>query len=213
MKGGFNVRRIVSVLFALSVFVSCLGCAFADDFSVRNGISFGMPYEDIRKIEEENGITKRPSEFKGNDGTTYSYSDVSIAGKLGYLDYSFTTDNQLYDIRYLYEEPMKNNIVDTYIEMGQLLTEKYGEPLNTGKSGMLFPIYTSAVNYGKLRGLQDYNEWLVEYEGYAVIIDEIFCQFKNYYTCAIGYKCITLDEMAEIQNAFGEKQNEAQRDL
>ena len=214
MKGSITMKKTISIFLILSVLTVCIiGAALAEEFSVRNGVKFGLSANDVFAIEKENGITKTPSKYDDTDYTSYSYSDVSIAGKLGYLNYEFSKDDKLLGIRYLYEEYSNTKIADTYIEMEQLLKEKYGEPLNTDSSGVLFPSYTSALRYGKIRKLLNYEEWLVEYDDYAVIIDIVFCNNKKAYTCAIGYKCITKEEMNLIVQAFEEKENEAQRDL
>ena len=51
-----TVKKVLSILI-LSVLTGCMvGNAIADDFSVRNGIQFGISIDEVKQIETSNGI-------------------------------------------------------------------------------------------------------------------------------------------------------------
>ena len=90
------MKKIISILIILSVFMGCfVGNALADEFSVRNGIHFGMTIDEVKQIEIQNGL---PDPVQGDDYLVYN--DVNIAGiDDGRISYEFT-DNKLSIIDY-----------------------------------------------------------------------------------------------------------------
>lgn len=90
MKGSSTMKRI-TVFFIVFVLLICnIVSALADGFSVRNGISFGMSQDEVKKIEEKNGLTGdwngyTVSKSGGYGGdTVIVYHPDSLAGFSGF---------------------------------------------------------------------------------------------------------------------------------
>lgn len=51
------MKKLIPILIILSVFTGCIvGSALADDFSIRNGIRFGLSIDEVEEIEHNNGL-------------------------------------------------------------------------------------------------------------------------------------------------------------
>ena len=147
------VKKVLSIFIILSVLTSCMvGNAMADGFSVRNGIRFGMSFEEVKATELQNGVVvsdpeQRMKEVAEEYGLEYEVNEsdfgkqltasLSIAGfDHGYLCYDFTSD-KLTNITYKWtkdkrndfelseEESVKQSLIDQYTTLYESLSDKY----------------------------------------------------------------------------------------
>lgn len=51
------MKKAISILILMTIVFTCLA-AYADDFSVRNGIKFGMTKDEVIETEKQNGFTE-----------------------------------------------------------------------------------------------------------------------------------------------------------
>ncbi len=102
------MKRLISTILFFVVFSTCIiGHAFADDFSIRNGIYFGMSKQDVLKAEKEYG-TEDPRE-----GTYLFYYDhANIAGMDGFIGYYFMDNKKLTGIDYRFRDENVKYLTD-----------------------------------------------------------------------------------------------------
>lgn len=94
------MKKILAFIIATIVLLSLLSVSFAERFTIRNGIQFGMTKEEVMKIEAENsGVEPYQTEYAY--GTTLFYEDINIAGfDLGYVMYKFDKNDKLVHMAY-----------------------------------------------------------------------------------------------------------------
>lgn len=135
------MKRVVSILIILSVLFS-LSVGFADDFSVRNGIRFGMTMDEVYQIElveNASGPEKKDySRYYYDEGSKgISCNNVNVAGyDNADISYSFTADDKLgefeYSWFYYYDKPefydtdsQFTQLKDIYDDINGKLANKY----------------------------------------------------------------------------------------
>ena len=84
MKGSITVKKIVSVLFILSVFIVCIvGSSLAEGFTIHSGTTFGMSKEEVKACEDNNGyIYKDVTDNPNYTHCLYNHDVWSIEGSL-----------------------------------------------------------------------------------------------------------------------------------
>ncbi len=211
------MKRVLSILIAISLCI--IGTAIADneEFQLRNGIVFGDTLDVVK--EKETGTIQDGSV----DKTNAVWFTTPIAGMDGSVRYDFDEETgKLTDMLYSFESTTDKDAVDNdYSKLKSSLVRKYGSPLgNTG--GSLHLITGLAIEYsasiiGLYRYLlegggdfRDYDEWIVDCNGYNVKIDltSYYVRTKDYdytYYNNISYHYYT-DE--DYLNALQEKQDE-----
>ncbi len=217
MQGLKRLKRLLYVLLALS----CMSFALADDdFTLRSGIKFGDTMEDI--LAKETTLVRTTDE-----------SNFTFTGKIaGYDDagciFYFDDDGKLIDMDYTFINlcTSKDTTNDVYKKLYQSLVRQYGSPLGntngscsliTGKAmekmwGLVY-FYVAAMNAytGNYAGNYiDYDEWIVEADGYHVKIDLISyyirdADYKYYYYLDLSYHYFT---DADAEEAINKKQSE-----
>lgn len=208
-------NRMLYCFISMLLFFSSV--ASAEEFSLRNGIVFGDTLEIVK--QKETLTIQSGSEEK----TDKVWFDGAIAGMDGSVRFDFDEETgKLTDMLYDFDSKEDKNFVDNdYSTLEKSLKRKYGDPLgNTG--GSLYIITGTAIeNAATIIGLwkymldgdgdfRDYDEWIVEADGYKVKIDLIsyYYRTKEYdysYKNAVSYHYFT-DE--DYQNAIQEKKDE-----
>ena len=102
------MKKVIGVFLALSILLAC--SAFAEDFSVRNGITFGMSPTEVMAIEADNGVQPfmaiEPDSifggYCGDSGIEFVPSTLAGINPFDYrsgkdrrpqIDYCFTDDS------------------------------------------------------------------------------------------------------------------------
>ena len=209
------MKKLVAVFLVLVMAVNLCGMACADEFKLRNGILFGDTIDDI--VAKEKTLTRESDTSNSFKGKIAGYSDAECTfgfdddGKLVTMNYSFSSDICT----------SRDKMNEVYKTIYESLNRQYGSPLGyTGGSCYLItgPAFTSMAVWvywlGELDGCAgdytDYDEWVVDADGYHVKIDMISYYYRdnkyNYqYMVNVSYKMFTDDEYAE---ALSEKQGE-----
>lgn len=167
-----------SIILCLILFCSL---AYAEVFSVRNNICFGMSVDEVKAAEGNLDILRWDwTGEKYHNSLEYWY--LPIAGIEGSsLEYKFDLESDLlYEIVYAFEtneaEKEKKHVLEQMIYLYNYLTDKYGEPLHDGDGG-LFPSCTDefSMHIGSVKTgictISAYAEWLIPYEDYWVVVD------------------------------------------
>ena len=228
------MKKFISILLAMiiamaSVSVFAEATVMEGEFSIRNGIKFGMSIEEVCAIETTTlcDVKTKNSVTMGKT-TMYGYQASSIAGipcsgKSPTLRYYFNSEGKLEAIHYWYGYYSHNSAWSYYHEMYDLMCEKYGEPLHHS-DGEFFDILTPAFDtyfasngYMKISG---YAEWLVEYDDIWVVMDVLLNDMKTKsgdYEFSVGYRCISKEKMAAIvsnaERAAADKKQEQNSDI
>lgn len=210
------MKKIFSLLLALMLCVAGIAVAENEEFQLRNGIFFGDTVEVVKQKETLEIRTD------SQDKTDLIWYDGIIAEISGSIRYDFDNETgKLIDMKYTFDALSDKNIIDNdYEKIRKSLIRKYGPPIgNTGGTielitGSAFDQYASDIFIINLLGgtgdVRDYDEWIVDSNGYHVKIDFISYYTRdedhNYiYNNAISYHYYT-DE--DYLNALKEKQNE-----
>lgn len=217
MKGCIIMKKSISFIFIVSVFLTCFFVtAHADDFQLRNGIIFGDTLDIVKQKET------LPYKKSNESNVKVWFGDGKISGIDGQVRFDFSEDTgELIDMLYSFASSEKKDFVDNdYSKLQSGLIRKYGSPLNNpnGKlniiTGPAFE-YSSTVivlfQYIKGDGdIRDYDEWIVHCDGYNVKIDLVsyYYRDKDYkYTYAnlLSYHYFTDDDSI---NALKQQQEE-----
>lgn len=216
------MKKLISMLLAIIISMASVS-AFAEatvvdgEFSVRNGIKFGMTVDEVASVEKENGNTAaykimdmdtpvEPLNWIRYDGC------VNIASvEMSTLDYLFTGDGSLKGISYSLGNADYNRI-DAYPMIQESLCAKYGEPALVGLDSVLMDTSSyslidevESMEIFKMLGMKwevtDINQWLIKYPEYYVVIDV----FKSDWMCHVGYRMFTFEEYEAVINQAGEE--------
>lgn len=221
MQGLKRLKRLLCVLLALS----CMSFALADDdFTLRSGIKFGDTMEDI--LAKETTLVRTTDE-----------SNFTFTGKIaGYDDagciFYFDDDGKLIDMDYTFINlcTSKDTTNDVYKKLYQSLVRQYGSPLGntngscnliTGKAmeNMALWVYFFVPLMDNFAGNYiDYDEWIVEADGYSVKIDLISyyvrdATYKYQYFLDLSYHYFTDADVEEARNEKQSAQAEIDSDL
>ncbi len=169
------MKKTVSVFLVLTIFIVCIiGSAIAEDFSVRNGIKFGMSKKEVNSIEKSIGSIKLGAFGEFPDILEY---EGSVAGEESIIQYCFSENGLTlinYDIGKGSAE--KKNISpsreDMFYSLKDTLTKKYGEPVSSDNTIIPDSLNGDLLRLHRKTAAFDKNEWLVEYDNYFVIILE-----------------------------------------
>ena len=211
------MKKIFCTMLCLILTLSCFPVAHAaDDFTLRNGILFGDTMEDI--LSKETTLVRESDDSNFFKGKIAGYSNAAC---------SFTFDNAggLAEMTYTFDDSCtsKDTMNEVYDTLYQSLKRQYGTPLgNTGGSchlitgnalfRMALYVYLLGGSDGYSGSYADYDEWVVDCNGYHVKIDlaSYYYRNKDYkysYFCDVSYHYFT---DADLEAARTEKQNERQ---
>lgn len=182
MKGVFTMyKKTIAVFFCIFLIGVCFVFANADidNFSVRNGITFGISRKKVKTIETKNGNSKQ---LKINTKEEMEYWPVSVAGYSGSSVLYKFRKNKLYEIVYKFNEDLEHEPTEKYAkeiakDLYGTLCDKYGNPDHDGDGSIFYDLcseelkrqleYFTIAN-GKL---VLYCEWLMAYNNDFMIID------------------------------------------
>lgn len=216
------MKKFFSALIIVSMFVVLIGNALADDFSIRNGLLFGMTADEVKKIEKNNGIEKWSGEKE-----TYLSGHASVAGYNNtFILHSFRSDDKgvyrLYEVFYQIGEIGR----DVFTSLSQSLIDKYGPPQHSYYTDKyIFPIHSDAMErailYKSNTTSGPYYEWVLDYNKYHVLIDiTLYADSETYglpMKIAVSYRYITDDDIQAYNDSAQENENrietERNRDL
>lgn len=214
------MKRLVSVLVSLVLMVSCFSSALAaEDFTLRSGIKFGDTLEDILAKEKTLTRDSDDDDYEGKksyrfEGKIAGYSDADCK-------FSFDDDGKLIDMEYLFDSDTRDEMSDVYKKLYDSLKRQYGTPLgNTGGSlysftGSTFDSLFAALVVGQYSGWKvdyvDYDEWVVDCDGYHVKIDMVsyytIAEYLKSYKVVLSYHYFTNEEfIAKVQEKEAERQ-------
>lgn len=224
------MRKVVALVMVLIVSLSVTS-AWAEGFSLRNGISFGDTMEEVRSKEELN-IKETDNELKADEEYPYSLTtqNGTVAGVANsYIVYNFDKNKQLREVIYwLKESSSSANIDAEYSSVNAGLVRKYGEPLEN-KDGRTHVVVGSAIDlanysvrllnaFGGYAGIRDYDEWVVFENGYNVKIEQVEyyggqSRSNVYYQQVLSYTYFTESDVENIIDEYTEKQSQIDADL
>lgn len=218
------MKRFFILLLAFSVLLTTVSVSFADeDFQLRSGIAFGDDFEDI--LKKETTLTPPSDSSYVFSGKIAGYSNSNCS-------FFFREDDKdLISMNYDFSNSCssRDNLDSVYRDLYQSLCRKYGKPLgNTG--GRVELITGPAMDrlalfvylLGQLDGCSgdyiDYDEWIVDCNGYHVKIDLCGYYVRNSsyeynYHLDCSYHYYTDDDVTEARNKKKGEQDIVDNDM
>ena len=202
----------IAMLWAMPGFANEAITAIGEDFSVRNGISFGMTLDEVNAIETQNGLPSGDIILDYGDAGLYDllrYNPSEIMGiptnngevSLLYR-FRISDSHKLYEVAYFYGD-MKDQIDTYYSTLKENFVTTYGIPLHDN-DGKFFDVrsimFNMRVNADKTFGtnyLGKYCQWLIQYNDYYVDIDLFTENYQGEKRLYVGYRALSEDEVKE----------------
>lgn len=198
------MKKMICLIVMVSMLFSQF--ALAEEFSLRNGIVFGDTLDEVKQKET------LPIESSSEDKTDKVWFEGTIAGMEGSVRFDFDEETgKLTDMLYSFDSKSDRDFIDSdYSTLYKSLNRKYGTPLGN-TSGSLYIITGPAIENAAtiialykylLEGtgdFRDYDEWVVEADGYKVKIDLVSyyvrdSDYKYSYYNAVSYHYFTDDD-------------------
>ena len=215
------LTRLLCALLALS----CIPFALADvEFTLRNGIEFGDTMETI--LTKETTLERESEDSNWFNGRIAGYDNATCG-------FYFDDDGKLDGMDYKFGEEVctsRDTMNDVYKKLYQSLVRQYGTPLGN-TSGSCYLITGPAVTQmalwvyfvvplaeGSAGDYVDYDEWVVEADGYNVKIDIVSYYFRDSdyeysYYVDLSYQYFTDADLEEAVNEKQSEQEEVDNDL
>ena len=216
------MKRIISALLCLSILLTLPLSSLAEEFTLRNGIMFGDTMDDI--LAKEKTLTRKEDDSNWFTGKIAGYNDADCGfyfdaeGKLKSMDYDFSNSCT-----------SRESTNEVYKKLYNSLVRQYGKAKgNTGGSCELItgPAMTNMAIWVYLLGSMDkcagdyydYDEWVIDTNGYHVKIDLISYYYRDSdyeysYFCDLSYHMYTDQEYADELQQKRDEQNEVDDDL
>lgn len=158
------MKRIFALLMAIILFVLVVPTGIAENFTIRNGITFGMNVETVKKLEIEAGTSGE----KLNKDNTYCKLTFDKNVKIGNIKCD--------DIRYEFEPSGENlfqieyTLDDSdYLSLREALVSKYGTPEQENNVGLLTHV---GAHYAYAKSvIKKDAHWCAKFDTYDVEID------------------------------------------
>ena len=222
------MKKLITACLCLIVLISFINSCLAEDFSIRNGIHFGMTIDEVKKCERDNGLPDSSIYFESdNYGIIDKYYcigyETEIAGIYdSRLFYYFDLDTKkLREIQYELgsEYQSEKTATSNFTDISTSLNSKYGLPEYSSVlySGSLYVIQTQnflkAIFMSKDPGDVAFHEWLIDYGNYYVLIDSTYyVTDANRHVTGVGYRCVTKEEEKQaIQDKTDYDNNKKQK--
>lgn len=193
-----------------------------EDFSIRNGISFGMTKDEVLAVEKANGHVP-----DSNEENNITFREMPFLGGNAWLKHCFTKGDKLSSFAYT-RMGDSHKFADIY----EALNEKYSKPMLTTE----LPIFSTAIwldvpfnmfnhsskwSANTLSGgaagstsdgtiwISNYAVWLVKHKDCAIVIElaEATTSRRDKYL-SLGYASITYEQM-EMWLNLREAENQA----
>jgi len=234
------MKRILAMVLAIGIlFTSTI--AYAEEFSLRNGITFGDTIEEVLAKETfsiesvDDGSDEDSVEDKETDDESelpYSITTAhdTLAGiPDSHIVYRFDQNKTLKEVKYYFRSSsLKETIDNDYNNINSGFIRKYGSPLGYSNGdcyiftggAMYETVYITYLvqsldGYGDLR---DYDEWDVNTGDYHVKIEHIeYYLGSSYsdlnYSHVVSYTYFTDEDLQNAKNEKVENQNAIDNDL
>lgn len=218
---------IMTILLAVSFgTVSLAQSEFSENFSIRNGIHYGMTKDEASKIEKSPLATVSDGEIKDADTLAFRgghskdkwndylyYKEITLAGyKNTYMSFGFDENGIIKDITYILNSGDQQK---AYTDMRSNLSSKYDTPVFDENAPFPSESYRIASKDDKVLGVSmefsvaKYSGWLVKYADCYVEIDLCLHKLKyntnTNYICSIGYRLVSFEEFDELKELTHEE--------
>lgn len=214
------MKRVFCLIMAFVLVLCTIGaCAEAENFSVRNGITYHMTPTEVVNKEKENGNTPFDKNATLQEQYKYGleYSHLSVAGvEDSVIEYRFEKDG-LYFIEYKLHNGSYNSLADA-------LTKKYGNPMFSTSDKTTFARrecsgdiieYAADGRSNSTFSNGKYKEWIVPYtDCYAVITltsvklsGRVALSWGTDYSICLFYSLYSIDEMNSMIDEYQDKVN------
>ena len=123
------MKRIITIMLAFILLMSCFNAAVAEEFQLRNGIHFG---DDLDTVKSKETLTIQSSSVEKDNNVWF---EGKIAGMDGDIRFDFDEETgKLIDVLYVFDSKTNKDSVDSdYSTLYKGLVRKNGTPLgNTG---------------------------------------------------------------------------------
>ena len=231
------MRKLLSLVLVIMMLLTSI--AYAEEFTLRNGIMFGDTMDEV--LTKETFEIDEVKDGSGEDSTDDTSDEVefpyyittqedTLAG-IGnsYIKYRFDANKTLREAIYYFETYSSKDTSDSdYESINKGLVRKYGSPL--GYSNGDCYIFTGAAlenavisvylwelldGYGDIR---DYDEWDVDTGDYHVKIEQVQYYWGNSYSelkyaHEMSYTYFTDDDLQAEKDAKRESQEAVDNDL
>lgn len=178
MKKRSLILALVSILVFLCTVNPYINIAFADTFTIRNGIHSDSNKEDIIAIEASNNVSLSIAD----DGSLEGIAELPYLGSAK-LRYKFDESDNLSSIYYWNITQYKSSI-DSYHSLCTALTQKYGLPYASGfaDESIQRPQFMNAEAYRDLlfgANTDLFSSWIVIFDDCALAIDTIYYEYNE----------------------------------
>lgn len=216
-------KTLSLMLTVLMLMTFCLTSASAEDFTLRNGILFGDTMDAI--LTKETTLVRESDSNNWFNGRIAGYDDAQCG-------FYFDDDGLLISMDYSFDDDIctsRDTAGSVYETLYKSLNRKYGAPLgNVG--GSCYIITGPAIDrmalyvylFGTLDGYSgdylDYDEWIVDMDGYHVKIDLIEYYYRNsdydyFYHVDVSYHRFTDADLNEAQEEKQHENDEIDNDM
>lgn len=228
------MKKILMSLLVFILVFSQLSITTAEGFSLRNGISFGDTFDEV-KSKETLAFEKIDAEFEDDDEEKeYPYTLRTVEGTIAgiddsYITYKFNRNKKLCEVQYFFQGYTNKDLIDSdYEKINQGLIRKYGNPLgfSNGKSFIITggAIEGAVLGYtimqliGGVGDMRDYDEWVLYCNEYNVKIEQA-CYYWGqsysdiHYSHTVSYTYFTDEDLKTEQDAKQERQDAVDNDI
>lgn len=212
----------VFAIFLTIILTLCGFSAFAEDFTLRNGIHFGDSPDDIKEKETltiRNDIDRK-SALGANNEWLMDFEGTATGIDNVLTIFYFDEEQKLVDMVYYYEQIGHNVPVtmDLYDKLKQSLTEKYGKPLDIPE-GKQYAISGKAMSAFSKLGVSPWlalTEWVIPCDDYYVKIElvigvELFYQKTG--VMFLGYHRFYQPELDAVIQEINEQEEAMKNDI
>lgn len=230
------MKKAISLLL-VCIMVLLATSATAEEFALRNGISFGDTMEEV--LAKENFEIDEIDGGSSEDDTTdteaeYPYSITTVKGTVAgisdsYVWYRFDSEKTLREVVYYFKDRSDRDMSDSdYESLYSGLVRKYGSPLGYS-NGSCYIFMGSAIisaalityfyeEYDAYGDLRDYDEWDVEANDYHVKIEVVqYYTGLSYsdltYSIKMSYTYFTDEDFAAAQEEKQQEREAVDNDL
>lgn len=208
------MKRIVALIMAVAVlFVSSAyaeSIVIEENFSIRNGITFGMKADEIHQIEIANGNKVAT----GDDSFDFLFPcDAEYITRLGGescgILYFLDENNVLSGFRYLISKK------DTFNSINNSLSEKYGKARIANRPPFETKVFKISSDYMILNPSTTVNGWwLVQYQDCYVFIEASTLKMDRVSPIyRVDYTILSYDEVATVYLLQELAEQESQKSL
>lgn len=218
------MKKIICILLAMVILYS--NTALADNFTIHNGVSFGMTVDEVKATESNGGLqfqeVTKWNNFFDNDIFRLESEYTTVAGRdESQVAYLFDTNGRMNAVLYIADDWFKDSFNnDGVIEA---LEGKYGEPVAKNDEivdigGEAYDSVDVYINYMKQHPSDNpkvtlFYQWLYPLdEGYVDIqVEMISLSVINYRIISYSYR--TEEEIDAVRDKIQKEKQSIENDL